>query len=205
MSSSSAFDVLLEDSLEYIAEHLGPALLVFAGIIIGLFGSTSITYVAQLWSYKTIQSAKIVSIISTLFVIIGGSSLFLLALGISSTSIFGVGVGAIMSFFVLPCSTFLYDIFAAIIIFITGRVQVGEEIVFKGFIGEVHGTVKLINTTHTSILQKNGVMIDIQNSSIYSGWVSHIPHGNFDPSKFINNNSTNTNNVTIVQKPFFSL
>lgn len=205
--SSSWFVDFTQNFIDWFVEHGGISLMVGAISILFFVAATSIPYFAQLWSYKAVQSAKMVSIILTLIVLIGGTILLLLALGMSSTTIFGVGVGAITSFFVLPCSTFLYDIFAGVTIFITGRVQVGEEIIFKGFIGEIHGIVKSINTTHTSILQKNGIMMDVQNSCIYSGWISHIPQGNFDITKITSpsGNNTTTNHITFVQKPFFSL
>jgi small-conductance mechanosensitive channel len=203
MSSSSAYDILLEDTIEWIVEHLGPAALVAALFIICLIGANSISYVVQLFSYKETQCAKTISIIITLVVLVGGFIILLLALGMSSSTIFGVGVGAITSFFVLPFSTFLYDIFAGVTLYSTNRVQVGEEIIFKGFIGEVHGTVKSINTTHTTILQKNNIIIDIPNSNIYSGWISHIPHGVIHTPSSLSNTS---NNITFVKNPsFFSL
>lgn len=202
MSSDAAYDILLEDTIEWIAEHLGPAALVVVLFIIALAASNyGIQFLFQLISYKNTQIAKSISIIITLWVLIGGIILLLLALGLSSSAIFTVGVGSVLSFFVLPCSNFLYDIFAGIVIYITGRITAGEEIVFKGFIGEVHGIVKSINTTHTSILQKNNIIIDIQNSNIYSGWISHIHHG----SDYSHSPSQNTS-INFVQKtPLFSL
>ncbi len=202
MSSSSAYDILLEDTIEWIVEHLGPSILVTLLIIISLIGAISLSYGIQLFAKNATQCAKTISVIATFSVLVAGFVFLLLALGMSQNTVFGLGVGGITSYFILAVSAFLYDIFAGVTLYSTNRIQVGEEVIIKCMTGEVHGMVKSINTFHSSVLQKNNTIVDIPNSSIYSTQVVHIPHGVIHTPSL----SNTSNNITFVQKPnFFSL